>query len=340
MAFPWLFEENFELGTAGSFNSETDTNSKLSFLHYSDLARYEGLPAPWRGAYCMGINLAGGTNDAYVQEDDGFDTALGGTIHTRFMLYVSSDITVANNDEFIILALQSTGPVNEAVVVINYTTANGLRIGVGETSGSQFLPLSPGKWHAVELAATIDGGAGNNGTLDLRLDGAAATQITGLDQAAIAQARLGAMGIDAGTTAGWVLFDSIIADDARVFPPSIRFPEEVLLTKSGHVFVGQGKVENVTLLSGAGTDNVVTIYDTDIGNTSDASKVKLELKNTANNELVDPAGTPVHVQRGCYVSLSGTNPRAIVKVGFAQGYWSDGRIKQHGAARVATPGGW
>lgn len=340
MAFPFLFEENFELGTRGDFNSETDTDSKLNFTHYSDLAKLPGLPAPWRGAYAMTINLAGGTNDAYVQEDDGFDLALDGTLHLRFMLFVSSDITMANSDEFHILKLQSAGPVDEAVIVINYTTANGLRIGVGETSGSQFLPLSTGKWHAVELAVVLDDGASNDGTLTLRLDGGAATAVTGLDQAAIAQCRIGAMGIDATTTKGWLLFDSIIANDARVYPPSIRFPEEVLLTKSGHVFVGQGKIENVSLLSGAATDNVVAVYDTDTGNTDDASRVKLELKNTANSEVVDPAGTPLTVQRGAFVQLSGTNPRAIVKIGFAQGYFSDGRIKQHGASRNPAPGGW
>jgi hypothetical protein len=73
-------------------------------------------------------------------------------------------------------------------------------------------------------------------------------------------------------------------------------------------------------MSGAATDNVCSVYDTDVADTNDATSLVLELKNTANSELVDPAGTPVDVVRGCYVVLTGTNPRALVKMCGVQAY--------------------
>ena len=252
MAFPFISEVGFEAGTLGSFDSETDTDSKLDFPHYSALARVPGLAMPYRGAYCMRVDLAGGTNDAYVQEDDDWDMAANETQHWRFMLWVDPAITMANTNEFIVWQLQSSGPVTEAAVVINFTTANGLRIGIGETGGSQFLPLTTGVWHAVEINAHLDAGGGDDGTLDLTLDGASATQVASLDQGAIVQGRLGAMGIDAGTTKGVLLFDEVVSDDAQIYQPAERFPHQMQLTASGHAFVGPGTVENISLMSGAG----------------------------------------------------------------------------------------
>ena len=179
-----------------------------------------------------------------------------------------------------------------------------------------------------------------SGVLTLFLDETQVATLTTLTQAAaIGRGVLGTQDTLA-TTTGTLYFDQFIQDDARLYGIPIRYPEEVYLTKSAHVFVGAGCVENVTLLSGAGTDNVLQIFDTDVDNTLHLGRVKLELKNVTNSEMVDPAGTPVHVQRGCFVNLTGTNPRAIVKIGWAQGYWSQGRIKQHGAKRIPAPGNW
>lgn len=342
MSFPYISEVNFEDGLAttggGTFDSEVDTDSKLDIAHYSELARTPEIAMPYRGAFCMRVDLSGGTADAYLQEDLDWDMALDETQHWRFMLWVDPNITMANNDEFAIFKLQSTGPVDEAVIVINFTTANGLRIGVGETGGTNFLDLSTNRWHSVELSVTLDDGASDDGTLDLRLDGSAATQVASLDQAAIAQGRIGTMDIDAGTTRGVVLFDEILSDDARLFPAEIRFPTTILMTTSGHAFVGHGDIDNISLLSGAATDNVITVFDTDIANTDDAGNILTELKNTANNELVDPAGMPVHVRRGCYVNMSGTNPRALLNICKVQAYGSDGAIRNFGHKRK-VPGG-
>jgi len=339
MAFPWLFEEGFEDGTRGAFNSETDTETRLDFPHYTTLASLTGLAMPFRGAYCMRVNLAndGTPADAYVQEDDGFDLALDGVEHVRFQLFVSTDITMADTDEFIILALQSAGPTNEAVVVINYTTANGLRIGVGETSGSQFLPLTTGVWHTVELAVTLDDGASNDGSLVLRLDDAAATTVSSLDQAAIAQARLGVVGQDAGTTKGYLLFDDVMVDDARLGPKVERFRQADYLTKSGHAFVGPGEITGISMIAGAATDNTVTIYDTDTGYTTDATNVVyaggVEVASATRDLLLNEK---IRVKRGAYVVLAGTNPRAQVRFRNPHSL-GDGAMRTYAARRKPGP---
>lgn len=338
MAFPFVFEENFELGTLGGFNSESDASGRLDFAHYSQLAKVPGLSAPWRGAFCMRVNLGTSTTDAYVQEDDGFDIAADGTLHFRYMFYISKDIVMATTNEFIMTVLQSAGPVSEIVVALNYTTANGYRIGIGETAGASFLPVSLGVWHCLEVSISLDDGVSDDGTIDAWLDGSPFTQVASLDQAAITQARIGVIGQDAGTTQGYILYDQITVDDARMGPlySRDRFPTSIYLTKSSHVYMGEGCLKNVTLMSGAATDNVLSVFDTDVGN-SNAGQLVLELKNTANSELVDPADMPKHTQRGCFVQLTGTNPRAMVSIGHAQGYWSDGRIRNHGASRSIAP---
>lgn len=335
MAFPFLSEAGFEDGSRGHFDVETDTESRLDFPHYSELARYVGLPAPWRGAYCMRVSLLndGSPADAYVQETGSWDLAAAATHFVRLMFYVSRDIVMANNDEFAILQLWSGASTVEGGAYINFTTANGLRIGIGETAATSFRPLTPGAWHCLELKFVIDSGVGNDGTIDAWLDGAAFTQVTALDQGAITSGVVGVLSQDVGTTAGTVLFDDIIGDDARIFPPIERFPQQVLLTQSGHLFVGSGEIEKLDLLSGGGTDNVLQVYDTDRAYTSDASAVVHESKNVSNNEPVQMADSPIRVHRGAYISLTGTNPRALAKIKWANSY-SDGAIRLQGLART------
>ena len=341
MAHPWVFESNFEAGSNAEWSSETDSTSRLDFPHYSELARHGADAMPYRGAYCMRVNLATSTTDAYVQHDTAFDASASGTVWIKFMLYVSPDLVMANNDESILLALQSTGPVNEAVVVLNYTTANGVRIGIGETSGSQFLPLSLGVWHTVEAKYVVDAGGGNDGTLNLYLDRVAATQVTGLDQAAIIQGRLGVMSQDAGTTMGRILFDRVIVDDAQIYPDNERFPNQVTLTKSAHVFVGPGWIDGVNLLTTNASDNI-KLYDTDTANSNDAQSALVEL-DVAN---LTGASGPIYFHRGCYALVTGSSCRGTVflttswqKPGvFGPKYYSHAGMKRYGLLRKARAG--
>lgn len=341
MAFPFLSENGFEDGTDGHFDAESDSDAKLDFPHYSTLATIPGMPMPYRGAYCMRVDLSKGTADAYVQETGSWDLAADGSAHFRFMFWFGAPrgqtVTMADADLFSIFQLWSSTNTIEASIFVQYTTANGYRLGVNEAasaSGASFLGLTLNEWHCIELFADIDDGVGNDGSLIMRLDGGAATTVSSLDQGAITSGVVGTIGIDAGTTRGVCLFDEIVADDARIFPPLERWPDELLMTASGHAFVGPGTIENITLMSGAGTDNVVSVFDTDTAYTSDASNIVTELKNTANNELVDPAGMPVNVIRGAYISMSGTNPRAMVKICRASTYGSEGAMRTYGANRT------
>jgi hypothetical protein len=71
VAFAWIFESNFEAGTVGEWDSESDTASQLDIAHYADLARFPWpTAAPLSGAYCLRLTLSGGTADATLTEGD------------------------------------------------------------------------------------------------------------------------------------------------------------------------------------------------------------------------------------------------------------------------------
>lgn len=338
MAFPFISEASFEAGTTGHFDTEVDTESRLDIAHYSELARFPRASSemPWRGAYCMRIKLEndGSPADAYLQETGSWDMTAGtNDLYGRFMLFLSADTVMANTNEFAILQFWSATNTVECGIYINYTTANGFRLGTGQDTAAAtvFKPLTLGEWHTVEFF--FDPAGSSASTFDCWLDGAALTQQTGFTSANITSGVIGVIGQDAGTTTGTLLIDAIVTDDARLYPHTERFPETVLLTASGHVFVGPGELENITLLSGAGTDCVMAIYDTDLGYTLAASNLVSEIKNTANNQAVPEL--PVRVHRGCYVALSGTNPRAIARIKTAPHY-SAGAMREYGRNRKAN----
>ena len=75
----------------------------------------------------------------------------------------------------------------------------------------------------------------------------------------------------------------------------------------------------------------------DVGNTDDFSNVVVRLEQTAAGEIVDPAGVPVKLNRGCFISMSGTSPRCIVKICKAGAYGSEGALRTAAARRVPAP---
>jgi len=335
MAFPYTTMASFEDGTLGHFDAETDTGSKLDFPHYTELARHPGLPAPYRGAYCMRVDLAPSTNQAIVQETGAWDLTAGtDEIYLRLKLWISKDLTMATTDEFAILQFWSSTNTLEAGVFVNYTTANGYRLGLGATSGSSWKSLTLGEWHDIEVYFNPAGGAA--GTLDGWLDNSAFTQVGSLTNANITSGVVGVDLQDAGTTKGRVLFDAIVGhkNGARIGRGGKRFEKQALIEGTRHLFVGHGIIDNVSLLSGGAADNILRIWDTDRADTTNAS-MKLELRNlNADETPVDPAGVPVEVTHGCYVELTGTNPRAIANIYRASGYYSDAAIRD--AAMVGT----
>jgi len=340
MAFPFIFESNFEIGDTTEWDSETDTVSQLDIAHFTELCRFPWPTAiPFLGAYCMRLTLSGGTADAFLTEGD-LNVSLAGNSFFRFMIWIDPDFTATADDTINIFELQDVGNVVEATFGLRIVAATGaINFGIGEVAPTSFgaEAITRGRWYTIELDVTPDDGASNNGTIDLYVTpegGKAATavhatQVGSLDQGAVTHGVLGVQG-QLATSLGTILIDQFIQDDARIYPITDRFKESVLMTKSGHVFLGVGDIDNVSLLSGAATDCVLSVYDTDTADTTDASNVLIELKNTANNEVVDPAGTPVDVTKGAFVSLTGTNPRGIVKLKSVSAFGSIGAIRNLG----------
>lgn len=265
----------------------------------------------------MGIDLRLGTADAYVQENEGFDVAASTAASARFYFFASTNLTMADTNTFDILQWQSgAGTTEFSVNILDTSGVKSLR--AGDTGGAVFRssPLTLGVWHCIELS--INTGSGANGTADFYLDGnQIGAQITTIASAALTQARLGSIGIDAGTTAGRLLFDEVIVDNARVFPFRQRYPRQIMLTQSGHVAVGMGRLSQVTLLSGGAADNEMSVYDDDTANTNDASNLIVPTLRNLNADIpesweVEPQDG--YFERGVYVTLSGTNPRALITI--------------------------
>ena len=337
MAFPFIFESNFEQGTVGEWDSETDVELALNIRHYSYLSRHDvtrvGPIAPWRGAYCAEWDLAGDTA-AHVLIEGDIDIADTVTRYSRFYLMVGRDLLATADDTFNIYEVQGTADAVENAVGLRITAATDVvEIGVGNVAPTAFAasPLIKGRWYSVELVSNIQ--TGGTGTATLWVDGVSVATVTTLTNTAVLRGVLGTQNT-LSTTTGHLFMDAFVFDDAQIGPMFDRFPETQWITKSIHVCVGASDLLNVTLLPGTGTNSVLKIYDTDVASTADEGAVRAHLFNlTASEPPIDLADVPVSVKRGAYVELAGTAPRALVHIGCSQGYYSAGRIRQHGLNR-------
>ena len=90
MAFPWVFEENFETGTLGSFTGETDTLGQLDFPGPQD----DLVISPARGGYCMRVDMnrtvATTPLPAYVTGT--LTLATGTNLYGRLFMYLDDDV--------------------------------------------------------------------------------------------------------------------------------------------------------------------------------------------------------------------------------------------------------
>jgi len=338
MAFPYVFESNFEQGTNVEWDSESDTGSLLDFPHYSTLAKDPDAPVPYRGAYCMRINLSGGdTNDHTLTEGD-IGIADAGTAYFRWYMWFSRNFTATADDVFSIFELQQGGGTVEQTVGMRVTaTTNLLEIGIGDgTAPSSYWPFQRGKWVCVELLSTIS--TGGAGAMTLFLDGTQVIALTSLTQAAaVGQGVLGTQ-LTLATTTGKIYFDQFAMDDARLWPLGDRFPSHVPVTKSGHVFIGPGVVDGAAITSTT-SGNTLTLHDTDTAETA--------IQGTAVAEMtygsISGVTGPLFFKRGCYASLGGTNPSGTVylvqsseKPGvFGPVYYSNGGVRHYGNIRKA-----
>lgn len=327
MAFPFLFESNFERGTNGDWDSEADTGSRLNFPHYSALARYDatimGPVAPFRGAFVAELDL-GDTND-HTLIAAALSIANAVTGYVRFHMFLGKNLRATADDIFALFEFQGTANAVEASVGLRITAATqAIEIGVGQAAPTVFAPntLTRGKWLCVELVTACSTGVSGSSTVFV--DGTQVATIASLTNTAILRGVFGAQDTLV-TTLGSIFLDQFVFDDTQVGPILDRFPEVRMITKSAHAAVGECEILNLTLLPGNGTNNIVKLYDTDVAYVGDENAVAGMLYNlTAKEPPIDLADVPMNFKRGCYVEISGTEARALVRVGRAQSHSTAG----------------
>lgn len=336
MAHPYIFIENFESGTKGDFDTETDTGSKLDYPHYTDLARVDTMPAPYRGAYCARWDLTtGDTNDHTLTEGD-IDIADAGTAYFRWYMYVSNNFTATADDTFNFFELQQAGGTVEVSTGFRVTAAtNVLEIGIGDgTAPSSFASFPRGRWVCVELAATIS--TGGSGAVTLYLDGTSVVALTSQTHAAaIGQGVLGTQDTLA-TTTGIILVSEFVMDDGRLYPYKLRFPVSVPVVKSGHIFVGRGTIDGAVLQTLTSGDTL-RLYDTDTANVTDELSFVTELSDSVHTSVAGP----IYFERGCYATITAAARGEVYLTASSQtpgivgpmNHWSDGAIRTYARQR-------
>lgn len=316
MAFPLDFFENFEAGTKGNFDSETDTGNRLDFPHAHDIAP----TVPYRGAYCCRVNLGKNSSDAYLEE--GVSWASGTNKYGRFRLFVGNDVQFGNDgDRARLLVFYSGASTAEAALSLARVEPFGIVLATEATSESTYvdnglLVLPKGEWVTFEFAHYVDTSAGE--ILASRPGIAQALANVGAE-GTITKFRLGAID-QSGDIVGTIYFDDFAIDDARLYDDDSAHNGalsggSMLLTKSGFAFLGAGTINQVALVDGGSGDCRVKVYDTDKPNQLPLGSLRESLATVSASTT---ARTMIHsfdVKLGAYVELSGTNPQAIVKLG-------------------------
>jgi hypothetical protein len=327
VTYPYVFEESFELGTDGGFDSETDTDSILDFPNYKTLAAL-GLE-PFSGAYCLRVISPGATPaDAFVTEGD-CNIADTVTNWFRFNLLIDTEFDATANDTVALLELQGAGNNETVAFGFRYVAATDvINLGVGGAANNAVPDnfssndFEKGRWHTIELKVNIE--TNGTGTIDLYVTPDGGVQATSpeasdssLTNIAVTHAVLGLQD-QLATTSGTILIDNFIHDDTQLFH-QMRYPETRLLTKSTatcdgsfHAFVGSGKIDTLTLLGGSDAATL-KVYDSDAAGTAD---LVAGLSTTAATETSNHIDS-IHVFRGAYCVLTGTAARALVKIAHA-----------------------
>ena len=322
MSFPYIFESNFEGGTNAEWTTgETDTDAILDFPSYRTLAAYGH--EPYSGAYCMRVLSPGATPaDAFVSapECNIADTV---TNYFRFNVFFDKDFTATADDVCAILELQ--GAADAVTVAFGFqiiALTNVINFGVGGNNAGAVpdnfsaVPVERGKWHTITMCVNIETDA--SGVIDMYVtkDGgrqgvvAEASDAT-ITNIAVTHAVFGLQD-QLATTTGYILLDNFVQDNTQLFALK-RYPEEVVLTKTGHAFVGSGQIETITLHPGSAAGDI-EVYDSD---SADAVDLVANVASPVANQTVTKV-TPTNVSRGAYCVLTGQgNPRAIAKLKFA-----------------------
>ena len=325
MAFPFIFHENFEAGTKGGFDTETDEDGRLDFPDHND-----GLEIPpWRGGYVMRADLNRGfAKPAYVGQNTVLNTmTTGDTRFIRFMLRVSSDFRMPPGNSMQIFSVFK-GPIVvpplipaptdlEFGIGITRTEAhiNSSRMSIYAPDYSEFidgLNFPVGRWFSVQITifhstnvSRVYLHVGDNTLQVMRLDFA---PFTGFYMGALAQAP---------DVRGTLYFDDIIIDEEKLEDPNYIDPanlsgETLVFFKTSYAFVGPGVIRGATLISGGSTSTAL-FYDAERLPLAHHD-IKGGLK-CSSAESKDSLIDGIEFKRGCYIVMTGTNPQVIVHCG-------------------------
>jgi hypothetical protein len=314
MAFPWLFEENFELGTKGDFDSETDTDNRLDFAGPADLAG-DGLGvAPYRGAYVIRVNMSKSNTDAYV-EDAAFGVSLGTTRWLRHYLMLSDDFTMSDGDVVNIFGVYSSGPTFEMGVGIMRKDPDGVVLVAQNAiahTGGPFIKIVPGAGPASKSSTS----------LMRRIPRLGCTlTATRCSRPASPPARSLLLGLGpclrpAISAATYIGIRSCSTISACCPSPKGRWTAPTSInatltfTKSGFAFVGSGEILEVQAIDNGSDDARVKVFD------ADTPKMIAEYDKRIDRRFDNHLRLqPTNFLRGAFVQLSGTNPQALVRVG-------------------------
>lgn len=316
MAFPFSAEENFESGTLGIFTEVADTLGKLSVIGPQDAHQ---IP-PYLGGYVLEVDLNRGNADASASIGAPINFANGITKYARLMVWLSEELKLPNaGDSMRLFMLESGSFLEEASIGLVRGNKGELLLGIlspdmpGGADWVRGVEVSRNMWLPLEIA--MISGATNTSKLQVMCMGSQ-VEATAMTWATLTRGRIGTI-TQSLDIRGKIWFDHFVVDDtSRVVAPQPLNPraldgETILITKSGYAFVGPGEVDCLTLIASS-TNNEVSLYDTD----------KLPFAHhdlrmgakAAVAEAVETKGKKIF-KKGCYVSLAGTNPQAIVQLG-------------------------
>ena len=319
MALPLEFYETFETGDKGNFDSITDTGYRLDFPHLSEL---EGV-MPWRGAYCLRVDLGRNINDAYLEKTGSWPS--GTRRWGRFRLFVGSDVQFGSDLSRVnILQWYSSAATIEARITLARIDPLGVVLAVtmyGETwaSSVSHFKVPVNEWFAVEFERYFHGSTGFVSamypdhcriTSDRNADG------TGTKW------RLGAVGQE-GTLRGTVLFDEIAVDEDRLYsdpgPLNGKLSNSsIQFLQNGYAFVGPGEVDNIILIDSGSNDARIQLYDVGEGSFQPSGSLRYDAKVEAAGQILNGIARKINFQEGCFVKLSGTNPQVIINMGMVE----------------------
>ncbi len=308
------YAENFDGGTRGNFDSQTNSGSSLiTFPHYSELARF-GM-APWSGDYVMKCTLSGSAT-SFLTETGGFDVVdAGETWHFWFPILVQEDFTLTAGDLCQVFQL-SSGAAQVDFGIRNNSGTYEFYIGQSAATNTRAFTRNNRRWYQMEFTYAP---AAGTGTIDWYVDGGqVGAQIGSLTNTDLTQGLLGIL-TEAETlnsTSGSFLIDSLfMTSDARIYPRR-RFDTSKYVVDDGVVFVGPCVVDSIHFTSTV-DDDVCIVTDTDDSNTANPGSRDPEmiLRVATANDVAPGFSTPVRFERGVHLAFTGTGIfEAVVNV--------------------------